>query len=193
LAQRLIRQGAPYSRYGPQSRGYACSIEWQLLGGHLGDHQLPFGVDEQVLSVHAEAEQQRSVTVIDVPFAAIAGARETRGKITHGPGLRVAAGSDFVNTCLPPRVPAFAISWSTSARSRTVAQMRVIRRQAAAAGITARSAATRSAPPGSPPTSPTAARSSTAGTGRTRKPAYDQVYDRTKERLIQDEVESIRL
>src|SRR6266446_5573175 len=37
-----------------------------------------------------------AVTVIDVPFAAIAGAREIRGKITHGPGLRVAAGSDVV-------------------------------------------------------------------------------------------------
>jgi hypothetical protein len=45
----------------------------QLLGRHLGDHQL-FSVDEQVLSMNAEAEQQRSVAVIDVPFAAIAGA-----------------------------------------------------------------------------------------------------------------------
>src|SRR5438552_13191098 len=32
----------------------------------------------------------------DVPFAAIAGAREIRGKITRGPGLRVAAGSNVV-------------------------------------------------------------------------------------------------
>jgi hypothetical protein len=73
LAQRLASQGTPYREYGPQCRGYARSVERLLLRRHLGDHQLPFGVDEQVLSVDAEAEQQRSVTVIDVPFAAIAG------------------------------------------------------------------------------------------------------------------------
>jgi len=33
-----------------------------------------FSVDEQVLSMNAEADQQRSVAVSDVPFAAIAGA-----------------------------------------------------------------------------------------------------------------------
>ena len=96
LAQRLARQGAPYRRYGPLCRGYARSIEWQLLGRHLSDHELPFGVHEQVLSMNAEAEQQRSVAVIDVPFAAIAGAREIRRKITCGPGLRIAGGSNVV-------------------------------------------------------------------------------------------------
>ena len=63
LAQTLARQGAPYRRYGPQCRGYTP----------LGDHQL-FSVDEQVLSMNAEAERQRSVAVIDVRFAAIADA-----------------------------------------------------------------------------------------------------------------------
>ena len=96
LAQRLARQGAPYRRYGPQCRGYARSVDRQLFGRQLSDHQLPFGVDEQVLSMNAEAEQQRSVAVIDVPFAAIAGAREIPGKITRRPGLQVAAGSDVV-------------------------------------------------------------------------------------------------
>jgi hypothetical protein len=33
-----------------------------------------FSADEQVLPINAEAEQQRSVAVIDVPSAAIAGA-----------------------------------------------------------------------------------------------------------------------
>jgi hypothetical protein len=46
--------------------------------------------------MNAEAEQQRSVAFIDVPFAAISGAREIRSKITGGPGLRVAAGSHVV-------------------------------------------------------------------------------------------------
>src|ERR1700732_2164200 len=96
LAQRLARQGAPYRRYGPQCRGYARSVDRQLFGRQLSDHQLPFGVDEQVLSMNAEAEQQRSVAVIDVPCAAIAGAREIPGKITRRPGLQVAAGSDVV-------------------------------------------------------------------------------------------------
>lgn len=41
--------------------------------------------------MNAEAEQQRSVAVIDVPFAAISGARDIRSKITGGPGLRAAA------------------------------------------------------------------------------------------------------
>jgi hypothetical protein len=55
-------------------RGYARSVEWTARGTTpLGDHQL-FSVDEQELSMNAEAEQQRSVAVIDVPFAAIAGA-----------------------------------------------------------------------------------------------------------------------
>jgi hypothetical protein len=49
------------------------SVERQLPGRHVGDHQL-FSVDEQVLSMNAEAEQQRSVDVINVPFGAIAGA-----------------------------------------------------------------------------------------------------------------------
>jgi hypothetical protein len=56
LAQSLVRQGAPYRRYGPQCRSYARRIKWQLLGRHLGDHQLPFGIYEQVLSMDAEAE-----------------------------------------------------------------------------------------------------------------------------------------
>jgi hypothetical protein len=74
LAQTLARQGAPYRRYGPQCRGYPRSVEWTARGTTpLGDYQL-FSVDEQVLSMNAEAERQRSVAVIDVPFAAIAGA-----------------------------------------------------------------------------------------------------------------------
>ena len=96
LAQSLARQGAPYRRYGPQCRGYARSVERKLLGRHLGDNQLPCGVDEQVLSMNAEAEQQWSVAVIDVPFAAISGAWDIRSKITGGPGLRVATGSHVV-------------------------------------------------------------------------------------------------
>jgi hypothetical protein len=46
-------------------------------GQPVGQHPLAttklFSVDEQVLSMNAEVEQQRSVAVIDVPFAAIAG------------------------------------------------------------------------------------------------------------------------
>jgi hypothetical protein len=41
------------------------------------------------------SQQQRSVTV-DVRFAAIAGARDIRGKTTRGPGLLVAADSHVV-------------------------------------------------------------------------------------------------
>ena len=63
LAQGLARQSAPYRGYGPQSRGYERRVERQLLGRHLGEPQLPFGVDEQVLSMNAEAEQQRSVEI----------------------------------------------------------------------------------------------------------------------------------
>src|SRR5467141_4132470 len=86
LAQRLARQGAPYRRYGPQCRGYARSVDRQLFGRQLSDHQLPFGVDEHVLSMNAEAEQQRSVAVIDVRFAAIAGARQiSEGTIPMAP------------------------------------------------------------------------------------------------------------
>src|SRR5437899_8183204 len=60
--------GPPHRRYGPQCRGYARSVEWTARGTtSLSDHQL-FSVDEQVLSMNAEAEQQRSVAVIDVPF-----------------------------------------------------------------------------------------------------------------------------
>jgi len=39
----------------------------------FGDHQL-FSVDEQILSMNAEAALRRCVAVIDVPFAAIADA-----------------------------------------------------------------------------------------------------------------------
>jgi hypothetical protein len=56
LAQRLASQGAPHRRYGLQCRGYARCVEPQLLGRHLGDHQL-FGFDEQVLAMNSKAEQ----------------------------------------------------------------------------------------------------------------------------------------
>jgi hypothetical protein len=50
--------------------------------------------------MNAEAEQQRAVAVIDVPFAAILGARDIRSKITGGPGLQLAAASPGVRNQL---------------------------------------------------------------------------------------------
>ena len=44
----------------------------------------------------AKAERQWSVAVIDVPLAAIAGARKIRGEVAGGPGLRIAASGDVV-------------------------------------------------------------------------------------------------
>jgi hypothetical protein len=38
LAQSLVRQGAPYRRYGPQSRGYAADVE---RGHRRRGHDLP--------------------------------------------------------------------------------------------------------------------------------------------------------
>jgi hypothetical protein len=56
LAQRLASQVAPYRRYGPQCHGYAGSVKRAAHGTKLGDDQLPFGVEQQVLSINAERE-----------------------------------------------------------------------------------------------------------------------------------------
>jgi SAM-dependent methyltransferase len=48
-------------------------LAMQLPESRFGDHQL-FSVDEQILSMNAEAALRRCVAVIDVPFAAIADA-----------------------------------------------------------------------------------------------------------------------
>jgi integrase len=71
---------------------------------------------------------------------------------------------------------------------------RMIRRRATAAGIAAESAATRSAPPGSPPISPmVGALEHAQEMAAHESPRTTKLYDRTKERLTQDEVERIRL
>jgi len=70
----------------------------------------------------------------------------------------------------------------------------MIRRCATAAGIAAESAATRSAPPGSPPISPmVGALEHAQEMAAHESPRTTKLYDRTKERLTQDEVERIRL
>jgi hypothetical protein len=66
---------------------------------------------------------------------------------------------------------------------------RMIRRRASAADMRRKSAVTRSVPPALPPTSPTAERSSPRRKWRHESRRAMKLYDRTKERLMQDKVE----
>jgi putative transposase len=68
IARRLRRR-----RPRPSNRWHLDEMVVRIAGERF---YLWRAVDEQVLSMNAEAEQQRSVAVIDIPFGAIAGARE---------------------------------------------------------------------------------------------------------------------
>ena len=74
---------------------------------------------------------ERSVAVIDVPFAPISGALDIRSKITGGPGLRVAAGNHVVE---PDARQYLIAAASPGVRYQLADQRQIANRGAEAAG-----------------------------------------------------------